>query len=69
MFNKSVVFASPLTALGVTDDDEEFVVEAIVSEKDVDRGKHYLVKWLWYLENDNMWEPYEHVAETQALHL
>ena len=32
-FDESVVLASPLTVLGVTDDDKEFVVEAIVSEK------------------------------------
>ena len=48
------MLASPPTALRVTDDDEEFIVEAIVGEKDVDRGKHYLVKWLRYLKNDNM---------------
>ena len=33
------------------------------------KGKHYLVKWLGYPENDNTWELYEHIAETQALHL
>ena len=66
-FDESVVLnGSPKGVPGIVADDE-YVVDAIIGEKEVDGDKFFLVKWLGYSEADNTWEPYEHVAESEAL--
>ena len=52
------------------DDEEEHVVEAVISSRIDGRGKkrsmRYLVKWKGYPESENSWEPeanLEHAAE------
>ena len=52
------------------DDEEEHVVEAVISSRIDGRGKkrsmRYLVKWKGYPESENSWEPeanLEHATE------
>ena len=47
--------------------DLEYEVEAIVGERNENGSTQYLVKWLGYDEDENTWEPYDHVADTKAL--
>src|SRR3954447_18554701 len=42
---------------------------SIISEREIDREKQYLIFWHGYTEDDNTWEPIENVAETEALQI
>src|SRR5688572_1224865 len=65
-FDESVVLkGSPKEISGIVADDE-YIVDTIIGEKVVD-GDKFILKWLGYYENDNTWEPYDHVAESEAL--
>jgi hypothetical protein len=65
VFDESVVINNPSQ---VANTEEEYIVEAIIGEKEENGIKKYLVKWLDYdEESDNTWEPFDHVADTLAL--
>jgi transposase InsO family protein len=51
----------------VVQEPDEFVVDSIIGERSTDGKTEYLVKWAGYDDNDNTWEPFEHVADTEAL--
>ena len=53
--------------LVVVKGEEEFIIERIVEERKVGRGKQYLVCWKGYPESDNSWEPARELQETEAL--
>lgn len=66
VFDESVVLEGPPTTTipGIATNNED---EAIIGVRDVDGEKQYLVKWYGYSDDDNTWEPYSHVADTEAL--
>jgi len=51
----------------VVQEPEEYVVDSIIGERSINDKIEYLVKWAGYDDKDNTWEPYEHVADTEAL--
>lgn len=58
----------PPVALADTNGDEESVVESILAKRTTRRGEEqYLVAWRGYPPEENTWEPYENVAECEAL--
>jgi len=67
VFDESVVLHASPTVFGVATDNDEYVVEAIIDEKVENGERFYMVKWLGYSDEDNTWEPHEHVADTEAL--
>jgi len=48
-------------------DDVEYHIDQIVDERSRNGTTEYLTKWTGYDDDDNTWEPYDHVADTQAL--
>jgi hypothetical protein len=48
--------------------DTEWIVERILAKKTTRAGEeHYLVQWRGYPPENNTWEPYENVADCEAL--
>ena len=45
----------------------QWPVEAILAERQVEKRKEYLVKWVGYGEEENTWEPERHLRDRQAL--
>ena len=66
VFDESVAMGMPQTLGIATDEEDEYPIDAIIDEKIDQNGKLYLVKWLGYSDDDNTWEPLEHVAGTEA---
>ncbi|CAK5284936.1 unnamed protein product [Mycena citricolor] len=46
---------------------EEWEVEEIVKERNVGRGKQYLVKWKGWLHSKNTWEPSRHLTHAKKV--
>jgi hypothetical protein len=63
VFDESVV----LNHRPINPENEEYAIESIIGERDIDGHKEYLVKWLGFSSDDDTWEPLENVAETEAL--
>src|SRR5271163_1050069 len=63
IFDESIILNSQSTLSNIADD--EYVIEAIIGEREKDDEKKYLVKWLGY--DDDTWEPITHVIDTEAL--
>ena len=45
----------------------EYAIERILDQRIVDGKVEYLVKWNDYDNDTNIWEPYKHLTDTQAL--
>ena len=52
----------------INDDEEEYVIEAIIGERHIDGVTQYLVKWQGYPNEENTWEPLSNLSETAAFH-
>jgi len=63
IFDESIILNSQSTLSNIADD--EYVIKAIIGEREKDDEKEYLVKWLGY--DDDTWEPITHVIDTEAL--
>lgn len=64
-FDESVVLNN--TPSPHTIEQEDYVVEAIVGEREINGEKQYFVKWLGYDDSENTWEPHSNVADLEAL--
>src|SRR3954451_21820577 len=48
---------------------DEYIIDSIIGEREIDGEKQYLVCWHGYTDDDNTWEPIENVVDTEALQL
>ena len=51
----------------LVDEELEWTINQILKERTYRKQKQYLVRWKGYTDDDCTWEPYEHVADTEAL--
>ena len=56
----------PPVAAADTNGDQEWTVDRIVAVKGRGRGRRWLVAWRGYPAEENTWEPFAHVQDTQA---
>ena len=64
IFDESIVLSNSQSTLSNIADDE-YIIEAIIGERENNGEKEYLIKWLGY--DDDTWEPTSHVMDTEAL--
>jgi len=70
VFNESIILnSSSILPRIISDENDEYEVDAIIDERETDGEKHYLVRWTGYSADDDTWEPLSHVADTEALRL
>ena len=68
IFDESIILNDQSILSNIADDDDdEYIVEAIIGEREINGEKEYLIKWLGYDDDDDTWEPISHVIDTEAL--
>ena len=50
------------TDIGDSDEEEEYLPEAILNERGQGRTARYLVKWVGYPKSESTWEPKHNIA-------